>query len=109
MSGPLFYLPHVPPPPEGESLPWIDVLRWMLCVMDDDDRAMAFVAGVLRYALEHEGSITAKQGEACNNIWARMHRLYHQGILDCQIIADERRGADGTKRRRAPAKKGKAP
>jgi hypothetical protein len=78
------------PPPPGSA--WVDALRWLVCVMDSDDRgSLAFVASCLAWALNHDGTLTERQARACQKVLQRVTRAWHAGILDVQI---DRRLAD---------------
>lgn len=72
---------QVPQPPESSF--WVDVLRWMVCVMDPADPRLGFIAGCLSHALK-AGTLTDRQHEACDRIWAAVAADYQAGILVCQ-------------------------
>src|SRR5690606_5481161 len=77
-----------PPDPPPDGCAWVDALRWLVAVMDGDDRSLLFVAGCLRYALEHNGCLTSKQADACNRILTRILDRWHEGTLACQLAVD---------------------
>jgi hypothetical protein len=76
---------QVPLPPYGEDgTPWTDTLRWLVCVMNPDDRSLHFIASVLSSALKN-GGLTERQAAAAKKIEHRIMRDYDAGVLDCQI------------------------
>lgn len=75
---------EVPNPPQ--SALWVDLLRWMICVMDPDDKRLAFVAGCLSHAMR-AGGLSEKQSAACQSILGAMCRDWADGILVCQNTA----------------------
>lgn len=72
---------EVPEPPESGL--WVDLLRWMICVMDPADSRTAFVAGCLSYAAQNDG-LSAKQAEACQAILNAVCKAWADGVLVCQ-------------------------
>jgi hypothetical protein len=64
---------------------WPDALRWLLCSMNRDDKALPFVASLFAYALEHKGALTQRQASAAQNILNRVSKLHDIGALDCQV------------------------
>lgn len=75
--------PHqVPDPPESRK--WVEALRWLITVMDDDDSSLAFVSGVLSYGLKNDNMITQPQAEAAQDVLNRVCRDHRAGRLDCQ-------------------------
>lgn len=72
---------EVPAPPQ--SALWVDLLRWILCVMDPDDTRMAFVAGCLSHAAQNDG-LSPKQAAACQAILSNVCKAWADGILICQ-------------------------
>jgi hypothetical protein len=71
-------------PPGGSS--WIECLRWLISVMNLDDRSLTF-AGCFRHALEHEGALSGKQHAACHKVFERIVDRWEQGTLDCQHLS----------------------
>ena len=77
---------QVPEPPDGGK--WVDVLRWLVAVFDDDSDILPFVAGVLAYCLKY-GGLTAKQGKSIERIFANAVEHWQAEYLDCQQIETE--------------------
>ena len=73
---------RVPDPPDGDK--WADILRWLICVMDADDKSFAFVAGVFAHCLKNGGYVTERQSRAANRIWKRVFEEWQSDVLDCQ-------------------------
>ena len=76
---------EIPAPLDGE-FSWIDGLRWMLAVCDDDDRTMGFLAGLLANACDHGGGLTEKQVAAARRILSNFLDRHSRDALDCQVI-----------------------
>lgn len=76
----------VPEPPEDMS--WTANLRWLVSVMNDDDRSLGFIAGCLSYCVVNDG-ITAKQERGCRKVLDRVLDDFENLQLDCQARADE--------------------
>lgn len=72
---------EVPEPPESPL--WVDLLRWVVCVMDPDDRRIGFVAGCLSHACQHDG-LSARQASACQAILNSVMKAWADGVLVCQ-------------------------
>lgn len=75
------YRDEVPDPPPSSL--WVDLLRWMICVMDPDDRRLSFVAGCLSHAAQ-TGILSEKQSNACQAILNTICRAWGEGTLVCQ-------------------------
>ena len=77
---------QVPSPP---SLPtkWVNVLRWMVCVADYDDPALAFIAGAFSHALKYS-CLTEKQETVVWRHYERILNSYDAGTLVCQCIPE---------------------
>ena len=75
-------------PEPSESNQWVDTLRWLICVMDNDDTSLGFIAGIFAHALKNEGYLTEKQSKIGNKIYRRVHRAYMEEILECQNTSD---------------------
>lgn len=76
-------IPHqVPDPPASRR--WVEALRWLVAVMDDEDPSLAFVSGVLSYALQNDNLITQPQSDAAQDVLNRVCRDHMAGRLDCQ-------------------------
>lgn len=58
-------------------------LRWLICVMDDDDQSMGFIAGCLSYAVLN-GALTSKQMRGCEKVLDRVREDFAHLQLDCQ-------------------------
>lgn len=67
-----------PMPREGDD--WINTIKWMIAVMDDDDPYLEFMASVLSQAIKFDG-ITPKQEAACARNLTRIKELYEHGRL----------------------------
>lgn|SRR5690554_2979926 len=65
--------------------PWVDILRWMVCVMNPDDRSLHFIASVLSSAIKNEGKLSPKQAEVVEKIFKRVERDFDSEVLDCQL------------------------
>lgn len=83
MSEPTFSLYAHQVPDRPDSLVWVDVLRWMVCVMDVHDTRLAFIASCLSYAIKNEG-LTPAQARACNRIYERVQEAFFDRVLVCQ-------------------------
>lgn len=78
---------QVPAPPESTA--WIDILRWMICVMDRDDGRLSFVAGCLSHSLRY-GGLSDRQHNVCEPIFHRVVDDWRAGVLICQnVLPDE--------------------
>ena len=75
----------VPPPDNSskETTPWVEVLRWLICVMNDDDKSIGFVSGCLSQCVKNNG-LTPRQAAGCQKVWDRVLDDYHHLQLDCQ-------------------------
>lgn len=62
---------------------WKSVLRWLVCVMDADDKILPFVASCLAYAIKNDG-LSEKQHLVCEKISIRIRDAHNQGVLVCQ-------------------------
>lgn len=69
-------------PPNGEA-DALDVLKWLVSVMDRDDKGLHFVASVLASAARY-GGITEKQAIAVENAYDRVLKLFNNGALAIQ-------------------------
>lgn len=67
-------------PDNGEV---IDTMKWLITVMDRNDKGLPFVASVFSYALK-TGGISEKQVEALERIYARIIERYELGTLAIQ-------------------------
>lgn len=67
---------------------WADALRWLVVVMDYDDKRLPFVASCFKYCLDN-GALTAKQSTVCNTILREVISDYSAGVLYCQNIDAE--------------------
>ena len=56
----------------------------MICVMDNDDRALPFIAGVYSYALNNDGKLTEKQSLVANRALGRIVNQWRADTLVCQ-------------------------
>jgi hypothetical protein len=72
---------YVPPPPDNSR--WIDLLKWIVTVMDADDPDLSFVASLLHHAIDRPG-LTDRQAKYAEKIRARIEGLYARGALGCQ-------------------------
>ena len=90
MSG--YRLDIVPPPPTNDL--WVDVLRWLVAVMDMDDPDLAFTSSLLSHCLNH-GGLTDKQAKYARKIIARLTAHYEAGTLDFQQHNDLTFSVDG--------------
>jgi len=77
----VLFCDEVPDPPESKV--WVDLLRWMICVMDPDDKRLGFVAGCLSQACQNDG-LTTRQAASCQAILETICRAWGDGILVCQ-------------------------
>lgn len=74
---------ETPQPPD--SVRWADVLRWLVCVMDPDDKSLSYVASCLSHALQFNG-LSDKQHIVCAKISDRVRASYDAGTLLCQNL-----------------------
>lgn len=77
---------HVPQEPASRQ--WSDLLRWLVCIMDPDDKRLSFVAGCLSHTLKF-GGLSDRQCAACEAILNSVKSDLSEGILLCQNIPDE--------------------
>ena len=84
MSSSAFQLFEHQVPDLPETRKWTDLLRWMICVMDNDDRALPFIAGVYSYALNNDGKLTEKQSLVANRALGRIVNQWRADTLVCQ-------------------------
>lgn len=71
----------VPEAPQNDR--WPDYLRWVIAVMDADDRDLGFMASLLSYCLDHQG-LTEKQAKYARRIFVRVHATWLADQLECQ-------------------------
>ncbi len=76
-----FRLSDCPRPPTTRQ--WRDILRWLVAVMDDDDKALGFVASMLNHAIERDG-LTPKQVIHAERLWMAYEARYRLGELESQ-------------------------
>jgi len=50
---------------------WIDVLKWCICILSNDDEDMSFLASLFSYAHYH-GGLSEKQERAARTIIRRI-------------------------------------
>ena len=50
---------------------WVDILRWCICTLPNDDDDMSFIASLFSYA-HHNGGLTDKQARAASNVVRRI-------------------------------------
>ena len=74
---------QVPDPPESSL--WTDLLRWIVMVVDPDDKQLPFIASCLAYSFKHNG-LTEKQALVCNKILQRVIASFDSETLFCQNI-----------------------
>lgn len=66
----------------------MDILRWLVAVLDDDSEILPFVASVLAYCMKY-GGLTAKQGKATQKIFDNAKEHWQAEYLDCQQVETE--------------------
>lgn len=71
----------VPEPPCDRL--YVDILRWLLMVMDCDDPYLSFVAGCFSHALKYNG-LTNEQAKAVDKVQRRVVAAYAKKALACQ-------------------------
>ena len=72
------------PPPENPNVDeWIPQLRWLVSVMNDDDKSIAFIAGCLSQCIAKDG-LTDRQSAGCQKVFDRVLDAYSHLQLDCQ-------------------------
>lgn len=71
----------VPETPHENS--WTAILRWLICVMNDEDKSMGFVAGCLSQCVKN-GGLTDRQADGCRKVFSRILDDYEHLQLDCQ-------------------------
>lgn len=69
-----------PPPDDADAL---DVLKWMISVMDREDRSLMFVASILASRVEWRG-LTEKQAASASRVYDRIRDLFDRGLLEIQ-------------------------
>lgn len=84
MSDP-FTLQSYQVPDFPESTIWTDQLRWLIMVMDPDDKQLPFIASCLAYSFKNNG-LTEKQAVVCNKILQRVCARFESETLLCQNI-----------------------
>lgn len=67
---------------------WKCILRWLVTVMNDDDRRLPFVCGVLGQSAKRNFALSPKQAEVCTRIMNAVVIEYDAGALDCQRLRD---------------------
>lgn len=67
-------------PQEGDD--WVSTIKWMIGVMDNDDKYLEFMVGILAQAIKFDG-ITPKQEAACKVNLERIKGLFEHGRLKC--------------------------
>jgi len=60
-----------------------DVMKWMVSVMDRDDKSLHFVASVLSHFLK-TGGLSEKQAEALEKRYAIVLDQFEKGVLNIQ-------------------------
>lgn len=63
---------------------WSGLLRWMIAVMDDDDKALPFIASCLSHCLKN-GGLSERQEASCYKVAMRLRDRWHAMTLDCQV------------------------
>ena len=81
MSNAVFGSGGIPDRPENST--WTGLLRWMLAVMDDDDKALPFIASCLSYCTKN-GGLTERQAASCSKALTRITDRWSAMTLDCQ-------------------------
>lgn len=73
---------------DGETIAWVDMLRWLLSVMDEGDTSFSFIAGCLAYVTKPsgDGHLTQRQASGVQKIFERVRADYINGQLDCQNL-----------------------
>lgn len=69
------------PPAVGSS--WIDMLRWLIAVMDPGDRDLAMVASLLSSFLQNDG-LSSRQDSRARVIAGRIMGWWELRALQCQ-------------------------
>lgn len=69
-------------PPKPEAAP-LEVMKWMIAVMDIDDKSLMFTASVLAQAIKWNG-LTPKQAEGISRVYGRVMDQFDRGILAIQ-------------------------
>lgn len=72
---------EVPSPPVTRRS--LDGLRWLVIVMNHDDRDYGFVVSVFAYALKKE-MLSEKQMRRVDRIYDRIGRAFNCDALECQ-------------------------
>ncbi|MBL4802295.1 MAG: hypothetical protein JKY45_10410 [Emcibacter sp.] len=80
------YAHQVPEYPNGND--WGDALRWLISVMDYDDKSLPFIAGLLAYYYTKEG-LTARQAKPANKVLAKVLDMHSAGVLYCQANEED--------------------
>ena len=76
---------NLPPAPDDSAAGIIlQMLRWLVFVMDPDDRGLVFVVGCLSWSLRHGGTLTPKQLAAIEDIYSRVVEQWDHGALACE-------------------------
>lgn len=69
------------PPADEEGIR--AAMKWMVAVMDDDDKSLHFVAGVLSNCCKY-GGVTERQAAAVEKTYDRILTAFHSGALAIQ-------------------------
>ena len=78
-----YMLDVVPSPPE--SARYIDWMRWLLAVLNRDNRSkFVFVSSVFNYCIDHAVHPTEKQAKVIDKITEDTLLLFHSGALEIQ-------------------------
>lgn len=65
------------------------VLKWMIGVMDRDDKSLAFIASVFSYAMKN-GAVSEKQADAAGRVYDKVVAQFDAGHLAVQgWVSDE--------------------
>lgn len=94
-----------PMPKDGDD--WVNTIKWMIAVMDDDDPYLEFMASVLSQAIKF-GGITPKQETACARNLVRIKELYEHGRLKILGWSEPTKAVNGDRIRLVSSKRGAA-
>ncbi len=70
------------PPNKDDNTSWRSCLRWLVCVMNDDDPSLLLVTTALADLME--GRMQPWQEGLCQIVLTAICTDYHNGVLDCQ-------------------------
>lgn len=71
----------VTPPTDGDDP--ITVMKWLITVMNKNDKGLMFVASVLSHCIKY-GGLTERQAEGVEKIFVNRLDQFNRGVLEFQ-------------------------